>query len=61
MTTVVASFGVYYVIIGSEPERLHLYVIVALEPELLCLGSHGMMAGASFAIHSIIIGSNLER
>ena len=33
-----ASFVVYSVIIGSELERSCLYFIIALDPELLCLG-----------------------
>ena len=33
-----ASFAVYSIIIGPDPERSRSSIIVALEPELSCLG-----------------------
>ena len=56
------SFAVYSIVIGSDLERSCLYVIVALEPELLCLESWGgVTSGSYFAVYSIIIGSESER
>ena len=61
VTAAGASFAVYSIIIGSEPERSHLYVTVVLETELLCLGSRGVTVAASFVVYSIIIGLEPER
>ena len=49
---------VYSIIIGSDLERLRSYVIIALEPEISCLGYQGTTAGASFEVYSVIIGSD---
>ena len=52
---------VYSIIIGSEMERSRPSVIVALDPELSCLGSQETTAGSSLAVYSIIIGLEPER
>ena len=56
VTTAGAFFAVYSVIIGFDPEQSRLSVIVALDPELLCLRYRETTSGESFTLYSIIIG-----
>ena len=44
VTTAGAYLMVYSVIIGSDPERSRLSVILSLEPELLCFGSRDVVS-----------------